>query len=180
MKSKIALFVAFAFASIASADFAVNLVNAAGYSATDTGVEQYTVQLIQNDGSAATTVDAGTLLGTGDNLVTSFTTDAGWAGTFNQGVVTSAAGTSGEIVIRIFESGASAGSVGSQFLVTSGTFNVYDSLAPATVHDADGVVDSPFTLGTSGTAVTVVPEPATIGLMGIAGAGLFAARRKVI
>lgn len=179
MKSKIALFAALAVASVATADFAVNLVNDAGYSAAaDAGSAQYLVQLIQNDGSAATSVDAGSLLGSGDNLVYSFTTGVGFAGTFNEGVQTSDVGTSGEIVVRIFESGASVGSVGSQWTVATGTFNVYDSLAPATVYDANGLVDSPFTLGTSGTAVTVIPEPATIGLLGIAGAGLFAARRK--
>ena len=36
----------------------------------------------------------------------------------------------------------------------------------------DGVTDN-------GSFATVIPEPATIGLMGIAAAGLFTARRKV-
>ena len=178
MKSKITLFAALAFASVATADFAVELANSAGYGATADATTQYTVQLIQNDGTAATTVEASNLLGAGDNEVFQFDTGAGFAGTFNEGVKTSSVGTSGEITIRIFDLNPTAGSVGSQWTVASGTFEVYNATVPSTIYSVNGLIDSPFTLGTSGTAVTVIPEPATLGLLGIAGAGLYAARRK--
>ena len=182
MKSIIAMFVAFAVATVASADIAINLVNNAGYSATDlTGTAQYTVQLVANDGGAATTVDASNLLGAGDTLLTSYTTAVGFAGTFgSQGVGTYSTPSSGNVVIRIFDLGAGNGAVGSQWEVAASAFTEYDSLNPGTNYSTDGIVSSPFTLGTSGTAVNVIPEPATIGLLGIAGAGLYAARRKTV
>ena len=49
MKSVIALFAVLAVASVATADFAVELTNDAGYEATFAAT-QYTVQIIQNDG----------------------------------------------------------------------------------------------------------------------------------
>ena len=75
---------------------------------------------------------------------------------------------------------AGNGAVGSQWEVAASAFTEYDSLNPGTIYSTDGLVSSPFTLGASGTAVNVIPEPATIGLLGIAGAGLYAARRKTV
>ena len=57
---------------------------------------------------------------------------------------------------------------------------MYNAQDISTIYTVNGVIDSGFTLGSSGTAVSVIPEPATIGLLGIAGAGLYAARRKNI
>ena len=106
MKSIIAMFVAFAVATVASADIAIDLVNSAGYSATDDGTGQYTVQLVANDNGTSTSVDAATLLGAGDTLLASYTTTAGFAGTFgSQGVGTYSTPSSGNIVIRIFDLG---------------------------------------------------------------------------
>ena len=181
MKSIIAMFVALAVASVASADIAIDLVNSAGYGATADGSNQYVVQLVANNAGAATTVDASNLLGTGDNLLTSFTTDAAGYGTFaSQGIGEYATPASGNVVIRIFDLGAGNGDVGSQWEVAAAAFTEYNSLTPSTIYTTEGLVSSPFTLGTSGTAVNVIPEPATIGLLGIAGAGLYAARRKTV
>ena len=73
MKSIIAMFVAFAVATVASADIAINLVNNAGYSATDDGSGQYVVQLVQNDLGTAATVDESNLLNAGDTLLATYT-----------------------------------------------------------------------------------------------------------
>ena len=183
MKSIIAMFVAFAVATVASADIAINLVNNAGYSATDDGSGQYVVQLVQNDLGTAATVDESNLLNAGDTLLTSYTSAAGFAELLvlkvlvhmlHQDQVTS--------IIRIFDLGAGNGDVGSAWEIgnASAGFIEYDSLNPGTIYSTDGIVSSPFTLGASGTAVNVIPEPATIGLLGIAGAGLYAARRKTV
>ena len=183
MKSIIAMFVAFAVATVASADIAINLVNNAGYSATDDGSGQYVVQLVQNDLGTAATVDESNLLNAGDTLLATYTSAAGFAGTFgSQGVGTYATPGSGNVIIRIFDLGAANGDVGSAWEIgnASAGFIEYDSLNPGTIYSTDGLVSSPFTLGTSGTAVNVIPEPATIGLLGIAGAGLYAARRKTV
>jgi hypothetical protein len=134
MKSIIAMFVAFAVATVASADIAIDLVNSAGFSATDDGSGQYTVQLVANDGGAATTVDASNLLGAGDTLLTSYTTAVGFAGTFgSQGVGTYSTPSSGNVVIRIFDLGAGNGAVGSQWEVAASAFTEYDSLNPGTI-----------------------------------------------
>ena len=182
MTARKLVFIFLSISSITFGDVAIDLVNSAGYSATDLyGREQYIVQLVANDGGAATTVYASNLLGAGDTLLTSYTTAVGFAGTFgSQGVGTYSTPSSGNVVIRIFNLGAGAGSVGSQWEVASYAFTEHDSHNPGTIYSTDGIVSSPFTLGTSGTAVNVIPEPATIGLLGIAGAGLYAARRKTV
>ena len=146
MKSIIAMFVAFAVATVASADIAINLVNNAGYSATDDGSGQYVVQLVQNDLGTAATVDESNLLNAGDTLLATYTSAAGFAGTFgSQGVGTYSTPSSGNVVIRIFDLGAGNG-IGSQWEAAS-AFTEYDSLNPGTIYSTDGLVSSPFTLG---------------------------------
>ena len=145
MKSIIAMFVAFAVATVASADIAIDLVNSAGYSATDDGTGTYIVQLVANDAGAATQVDVSNLLGGGDNLFTSFTTAAGFAGTFgSQGVGTYATPGSGNVIIRIFDLGAANGDVGSAWEIgnASAGFIEYDSLNPGTIYSTDGLVSA--------------------------------------
>ena len=167
---------------ISNSDIAIDLANSAGYSATDDGTGQYYIMLVANDSGAATFVDLN-FLGAGDYLLASYTTQAGLAGTFgSQGVGTYATPGSGNVIIRIFDLGAADGDVGSAWEIGNASvgFTEYDSLNPGTIYSTDGLVSSPFTLGTSGTAVNVIPEPATIGLLGIAGAGLYAARRKTV
>lgn len=51
----------------------------------------------------------------------------------------------------------------------------YSATDPSTVY-SDAVLAGVYTINQNGT--TVIPEPATIGLMGIAGLGMFLARRK--
>ena len=181
MTAKKLVIIFLSISSITFSDIAIDLINSAGWCATDVGTGQYTVQLVANNDGAATIVDPDTLLGEGDTLLASYTSAVGWAGTFSsQGVGTYSTPSSGNVVIRIFDLGAGNGDTGSQWEVAAAAFTEYDSLNPGTIYSTEGLVSSPFTLGTSGTAVNVIPEPATIGLLGIAGAGLYAARRKTV
>jgi len=53
---------------------------------------------------------------------------------------------------------------------------IYEPTAPLTTFSANAVNGAPAFVDSNGTQV--VPEPATLGLMGIAGLGMFLARRK--
>ena len=185
MKKISAMIAAIAIASSASAVIVgVDFANDGGYAASFAG--EYVVSLVHNGSDAATQVELN-LLGTGDSFLSDaslgtaqYTSAPGFAGSFSsQGVWESDVADSGEIVIRIIETGFGVGSVGSQWVVASASFTEYDSLVASTIYSSN-VADGGFTLGTSGEAFTVVPEPATIGLLGIAGAGLYAARRKTV
>lgn len=94
---------------------------------------------------------------------------------YNDASVGGADINTGYLYVRIFQdSSIDAGDlygVGSAVLGSSLT--EYDSSVPSTIY-SDSFNAAPLTLSN-----TVVPEPATIGLMGIAGLGMFAARRKV-
>ena len=178
MKKVITMIAAAVVASTATADIvAVDFVNLSGYEGTFAG--DYTIQLVHNASDAATEVEVN-LLGSGDAQLAIVNSDSPNAATFSsQGVVQSDIANSGEIVIRVIEQGYTVGSVGSQWVVASSAFTVYDSLSPGTIYSTEGDIPGGFTIGVDGEQFTVVPEPATIGLMGIAGLGLFAARRKV-
>ena len=188
MKKISAMIAAIAIASSASAVIVgVDFANDGGYAASFAG--EYVVSLVHNGTDAAIEVGLD-LLGTGDSFLSDtsgdalgtaqYTSAAGFAGSFSsQGVWESDVADSGEIVIRIIETGFGVGSVGSQWVVASANFTEYDSLVASTIYSSD-VATSGFTLGTSGEAFTVIPEPATIGLLGIAGAGLYATRRKTV
>ena len=160
-------------ASTATADIvAVDFVNLSGYEGTFAG--DYTIQLVHNASDAAT-VRYALLLGSGDAQLAIVNSDSPNAATFSsQGVVQSDIANSGEIVIRVIEQGYTVGSVGSQWVVASSAFTVYDSLPElCTIYSTEGDIPGGFTIGVDGEQFTVVPEPATIGLMGIAGLGLF-------
>jgi hypothetical protein len=178
MKKVITMIAAAVVASTATADIvAIDFVNLAGYEGSFAG--DYTIQLVHNASDVATSVGLD-LLGSGDAELATVDSLAPNAATFSsQGVGQYDIANSGEIVIRVIEQGYTAGSVGSQFVVASAAFTVYDSLNPATIYSTEGAISGGFTEGVSGEQFTVVPEPATIGLMGIASLGLFAARRKV-
>ena len=136
---------------ISNSDIAIDFVNNAGYSATDDGTGQYIVMLVANEAGAATQTDLN-LLAPGDILLASYTTQAGFAGTFaSQGVGIYSTPSSGNIVIRIFELGDYC--FGSQWEVAASAFTEYDPLNPATIYSTDGLVSSPFTLGTSGVTI---------------------------
>ena len=86
----------------------------------------------------------------------------------------SSAQNGGAIFVRVFadENAASGSKYYESALFTAGDSTVGTPPGPPT-----DTFDFAATASAQGTQ-TVVPEPATIGLLGIAGAGLFAARRK--
>ncbi len=83
---------------------------------------------------------------------------------------------SGYIFTRIFQDGtADFGDIyyDTEYLSSS---LVYEELDVNSIETANTVTDD---VEISSLGTTVIPEPATIGLMGIAGLGMFLARRKV-
>ena len=88
---------------------------------------------------------------------------------------------SGFFFLRAFESATGAnGESFSDFAAVDSSAWVYNAIDTGTIYQGN------LTGGTGGTFVdiasagtTIVPEPATIGLMGIAGLGLFASRKKI-
>lgn len=86
---------------------------------------------------------------------------------------------SGFFFTRIFQSSASAG----EWFLDTGAVDasawVFDAQNTATIYQGNAVPGADFTtldLNSGGTSV--IPEPATFGLMGIAGLGMFLARKK--
>lgn len=189
MKKVMAMIVAAGIAGVAAADIAVNVQNSGGVFTTTGGsyVDSALVQLVWNASAPATapgTVDA-TLSAAGDIILSQFTTTSGYAGTWSdlgdQGGIysdTDVSGTvtSGYLTLRVFD--ASALSVGSTYLQFD--IDVDGSLTEYSVTDTTTIYQTDTTLGgdIASSSYEVVPEPATIGLMGIAGLGMFLARRK--
>jgi hypothetical protein len=181
-------------ASIASADITVNLFTAYGFLDNDnadavllnTG-ETALIQLI--NAGANGTADAVSAAGGGmfgdDVLIGSVSITATATGAADytgyavlSGTTFEEAGTAGaDVFARIYQD--STASVGSLyydgFILAAPDVDLDGSPTPtATPYNFggnDGVETADF--------ATVIPEPATIGLMGIAAAGLFTARRKV-
>ena len=181
--------------TIAQADVAVNYFTAYGFTDVSNGAdalflntgETALIQLI-NAGANATAdavTDAGAGMFGDDILITSFTYTAsatpaadftGYAYDEGRSLTGSFSGGA-NIFARIYQD--STASVGSLY---------YDGaiVAAADSNPPTGTPPAPTAYnfgGNTGTDVadfaTVIPEPATIGLLGIAAAGLFTARRKV-
>ena len=180
-------------AAIAHADITVNLFT--GYGFTDnsnadavllnTG-ETATIQLINagaNGAADAVTAAGGGMFGD-DSLIDtiSITATASGAADFTgyaymAGTTIEEAGTAGaNVFARIYQGGTSVGSL------------YYDGAIVAIPNVNLAGVPPPtptsYNFGGNGgvevgSFATVIPEPATIGLMGIAAAGLFTVRRKV-
>ncbi len=191
MKKVMAMLVAATVAGVATADIAVDFQNNGG-AYTDSGLynEAYTVQLVWNATGIQTQVGTD-LLGAGDVVLATANTTAGFAGTFNLGsIVKGDADVGGNVLagylsVRVFDDAqTSVGEFGALYaLDDDGALTEFDSLVASTTYVTDPLSGGPLVGGAMPTAagagaVEVIPEPATLGLMGIAGLGMFLARKK--
>jgi hypothetical protein len=196
MKKTLALIATLAVAGIAGADLAVlfqstgNTIMKEGFTFPATGPGQVLdagalVQLIwKADNVGYQTddlLDPISLLNQGEFLLASGATTGG-AGNFSLGQaikgnadVGNADILSGHFYVRIFDSAAPT--VGSYFLeygIRNPTLTQYDPQTASTIYSLSGGVTSTITDQNT----TVIPEPGTIGMMGLAGIGMYLARKK--
>ena len=198
MKKVITMVAMVAAASVATADLSVNFSNQAvgiASGGTTTGDAVAVGSLMQLVWSAAgVTTSSGNSydVGAGKALAGEYILDAqltintfGFYGP-NTGVYTSAdvGGAdinSGYFFLRAFESATGAsGEAFADFAAVDSSAWVYNAVDTGTIYQDNLTGGTPGTfvdIASAGT--TVVPEPATIGLMGIAGLGLFASRKKI-
>ena len=193
MKKITTLVAAFAAATVASADISVNFAASgsglllAGETAPSGSTVLGAGNLVQLVWSAS---NAGyqsdnlglSLVGAGETILATATTTFG--GNFNAGSgvygdsdVGGADINTGYFFARVFDS---ATPVANAYFLEMGiegsSLTEYSNLDAGSVY-SDSLNDIGFTaIDAQGTRV--IPEPATIGLLGIAGAGLYAARRK--
>ena len=183
---KIKIIALLAVASIANADIAISLkttapVSTDGTSATYLAPGNAAILVWSaTDNSASTQVDTTGLAAGEFSLATYSGANAGVIvapsspSIFANTAVGGSTIENGYIYVRIFQD--SSIDVGDLYgvgnLVEGNSLTAYDSNVPSTIY-SDSFNSAALTLSN-----TVIPEPATIGLLGIAGAGLFAARRK--
>jgi len=186
MKKTLVILAAIATAGIASADISAALSNSGGIHTVAGGYGgQFLVQLVYSAGATASTdasgydIDVLNIAGgqAGETILASLTTSAGYAGTWGPGAATAyAQSTAGSLTVRVFD--AADMGVGSTFLSfdidVDGALTTYDALTPSTIYNTDGLLGGEI----QGTSHAVIPEPATLGLMGVAGLGMFLTRRK--
>jgi hypothetical protein len=180
-------------AAIAHADISVNLFTGYGFTDDDnadavllnTG-ETATIQLINagaNGSADAVTAAGGGMFGDDILIDTiSITASASGAADFTgyayiEGETIEEVGTAGaNVFARIYQGGTSVGSLYYDGLIVAiPNVNLAGVPPPTSTSYNFGGNDGVE----AGSFATVIPEPATIGLMGIAAAGLFTARRKV-
>ena len=185
-----------AITTIASADIYVNLVTPYGFTDNSNPNAEFLlpgetalIELVSVGADGL--IDTAGTVGTDDSVLGSFSITASLSGSLDD--YTAYAYTGGydfelvgqgaaTVFARIYQDSTKA--VGSKYY-DGATLSANDVIIGG---DTDAGIPPPLAQGYSfggdvGTDVasfaTVIPEPATIGLMGIAAAGLFSARRKV-
>ena len=194
MKKITTLVAAFAAATVASADISVNfaasgtglLIEGATFPPTGSTIlgAGNLVQLVWSDSNAGyQSDDLGlSLVAAGETILATTTTSIG--GNFNAGSgvygdadVGGVDINNGYFFARVFDSAAPVANA--YFLemgIEGSSLTEYSNLDAGSVY-SDSLNDIGFT-AIDFQDTQVIPEPATIGLLGIAGAGLYAARRK--
>lgn len=189
-------------AGVASADLSVSWGNVSvAVTSTASGdfINDNLVQLLWSAGGNTTVAGGYNVLGgatqAGEFVLLQTTDHSGtpvagigmWnpiAGVWGNADVGGADINAGFFFTRVFQTaGAEAGTSFYDTLVVDSSAWVLDVLVPGTVYGGQAILDVPGgqQLGittTDGRATTVIPEPATFGLMGLAGLGLFLARKK--
>ena len=139
---------------ISNGSIAIDFANTSGYDGNLDSTAQYVVQLVHNNSGIPTDIDWSTLRAPGDTIIYTYITLIGAYGTFaSQGSIEFEAPPSGVVFIRILRLNSSAGDFGSAWIVASYPYTEYDPLNPSTIYTTDGIVNSPFYLGTSGTSI---------------------------
>ncbi|QBG47630.1 PEP-CTERM sorting domain-containing protein [Verrucomicrobia bacterium S94] len=183
MKKVVTIAVAALAVGVATADLSIDWRSLAGGVTAPEGAPNYlvgsTIQLIWSPDGAQTIsggyeVIGGALL-PGEVLLDSGITgeNSSWTGL---GGIYVGDYTGGEFFTRIFESDGADGEFFLDIPMGDGDDFVYDPSVLNTTF-SDNTFTGVLNINQNGTYV--VPEPATIGLMGIAGLGMFLARRKV-
>lgn len=194
MKKVITMVAMVAAASVATADLSVNFSN---QNAAITSGGAYVaagslMQLVWSANGITTTSGGSYAVGAGSALAGEYILDSqltsngfGFYGP-NTGVYTSAdvGGAdinSGSFFLRAFETATGdAGSAFADLSATDASSWVYNAVDTGTIFQGNLTGVAPGqAVDIASANTTVVPEPATIGLMGIAGLGLFASRKKI-
>jgi len=193
MKKVIAVTMAVMIAGIAAADLSINWTSGTSGAVLDVGgvypagpyLTSGTAQLIWSTTPSVTAAGSYDLAG-GATLVDEWMLASSTYGAYGQGFSGSGIFTDADVggndisagyfYTRIFQGNAAGGEYFLDLAQYDPTLATYSATDPLTTYKTP-VLDAVYNVDANGTMVAI-PEPATIGLMGIAGLGMFLARRK--
>ncbi len=179
MKKSAMIAVAAMVAGVASADLSVSWISQTGAVEGTSGGNDFlvgsTIELIYSDAGVITVAGGYVLPEIGETVLATGVTGGNSLWNFaNETFIGDY--TSGFFFTRVYENDGSAGEFFLDVAMAAGTDWVFDDQNPGTAYGSD-VVSGIQYIGANETKVAV-PEPATLGLMGIAGLGMFLARKK--
>jgi len=176
-------------AGIAAADLAINWDNAnqpvydvGGSGGVGPFIESAKIQLMWSATGAITTPGEYALLEPGEYALDTQVNGgyglwAGFGGIYTSADVGGADINVGFFFTRVYEATGAGGEMFVDVALGDAADFVYSATDPLTTFTDNGLGGAPAWIDQNGTTV-VIPEPATLGLMGIAGLGMFLARRK--